>query len=153
MELVSRRFAAQSLADNPGPIRRPPWTWADAVDSGVYSSVSVAGKTIFLVHQSPSPGSPLKAALEERGYSVIHGASVSEALRLWVRFAGRVHLFLADINLGSDPRIEELVRSLQARNPRMRVLFANDLEQPAGARMVPQAYSQQLVGIVDNCLA
>lgn len=153
MELVSRRFAAQSLPDNLGSVRRPPWAWADAVNSRAFSPVSAAGKTIFLVHQSPSPGSPVKAALEERGYSVIHAASVSEALRLWVRFAGRVNLFLADISLGSDPRIEELVRSLQAKNPRMRVLLANDLEQPAGALMVAQTYSQQLVSIVDNCLA
>lgn len=153
MELVSRRFAAHALPNNPGLVRRPPWTWADAVDSRAYHSLSAAGKTIFLVHQAPSPGSPVKAALEERGYSVIHAASVSEALRLWVRFAGRVDLFLSDISLGSDPRIEELVRSLQAKNPRMRVLFANDLEQPAGALMVPQTYSQQLVSIVNNCLA
>ncbi len=106
-----------------------------------------------MVHESPCPGSPVKAALESRGYSVIHAASISDAIRLWVRLARRVDLFLAEISLGSDPRIEELVRSLQAKNPRMRVLFANDLEQPVESLRVDPGYPEQLVRIVDNCLA
>lgn len=111
------------------------------------------GKTVFLVDKFPGPGSPVKAALEQRGYTVVHAGSVSEALRLWSRLTARVDLFLADISLGRDPSIEQLVRLLRAGNPRLRVLFANDLEQPAGPLLAAHGYSQQLVGIVDNCLA
>lgn len=108
-------------------------------------------KTIFLVHSSCKPFSPVKAALQERGYQVIFAESVAAALRIWEKLATRVDLFLADISLGRDHSVEQLVKLLQAENPRLRVLYANDLEQ-AAVPMAAPVYPQQLVAVVDNCL-
>jgi DNA-binding response OmpR family regulator len=108
-------------------------------------------KTVFLLHSCGSLNDPVKAALLERGYQVVHAESVEAALRIWAHLPTPVDLFLADIRLGQDPGVEQLVRVLQAENSRMRVLYANDLE---GARMLAsQAYPHQLVKVVDNCLA
>lgn len=109
-------------------------------------------KTIFLVHTEARPGSGVKAALQERGYQVIHADSVDAAHQTWAKLGNPVHLFLADITLGRDQSIERLVKLLQAENPRMRVLYANDLEQAPHLIGAP-SYAQQLVSVVDNCLA
>lgn len=93
----------------------------------------------------------MKAALLERGYEVIHAESVEAALAAWARLAVRVDLFLADIALGRDHGVEQLVQLLQAENPRMRVLYANDLE--TGCPLAGQSYPRQLVAVVENCLA
>jgi hypothetical protein len=110
-------------------------------------------KTIFLVHSGGRVIDPVQAALLARGYRVVHAESVEAALRIWARLASAVDLFLADIHLGQDPRVEQLVKLLQAENPRMRVLYANDLEAEAHESIIAQRYSSQLVTVVDNCLA
>ena len=115
--------------------------------------VAAATKTIFLVHSSSQAGSPVKAALQERGYQVIHAASIGEALTIWEKSAARIDLFLADISLGRDPGVEHFVQLLQAENTRMRVLYANDLEQTTGPLTLGLSYPKQLVAVVDNCLA
>jgi CheY-like chemotaxis protein len=153
MELASSRFAAHALPTNAHVFNRPSWPWPHEAGQRSFADDGPDGKTVFLVDKFPGPGSPIKAALEQRGYTVIHAGSVSEALRLWSRLSARVDLFLADISLGRDHSVEELVRLLQAENSRLRVLFANDLEQPAETLLGPQGYPQQLVRIVDNCLA
>lgn len=111
-----------------------------------------AAKTIFLVQSAARPGSPVKAALLKRGYQVVHAESVDAALRTWVKLATPVDLFLADISLGRDPGIEQLVKFLQAENARMRVLYANDLDDVTGP-LLAQSYPEQLVTIIDNCLS
>jgi CheY-like chemotaxis protein len=109
-------------------------------------------KTIFFVQSCARVQNPVKAALVERGHQVIHAESVEAALRLWAKLAQPVHLFLADISLGKDQGIEQLVKLLQAENPRLRVLYANDLEHPIGP-VAASSYPGQLVGVIDNCLA
>jgi CheY-like chemotaxis protein len=123
----------------------------DAVRPTTVAAASVK-KTVFLVHSCTRLQDPVKAALLERGYHVVHAESVEAALRTWARLAVSVDLFLADISLGKDQNIEQLVKLLQAENPRMRVLFANDLEEARGP-IVAQCYPRQLVTVVDNCLA
>jgi hypothetical protein len=113
--------------------------------------VSALKKRIFLIHSTPRPTHPVRAALEQKGYEVISADSVDAALRMWVKFTKPVDLFLADIMLGKDPITEQLVKLLQAENPRMRVLYANDLD--LAAPLVMQRYPQQLIAVVDNCLA
>jgi hypothetical protein len=83
---------------------------------------------------------------------VIHAESVDAALRTWACLQASVDLFLADISLGKDQSIEQLVKLLQAENPRLRVLYANDLEVAIAPLTVP-GYPTQLVRVVDNCLA
>src|SRR5258706_372686 len=46
-----------------------------------------ARKSIFLIHNSGRLGSPMKAALLERGYQVIHAESVEAALQIWAKLA------------------------------------------------------------------
>ena len=128
-----------------------PMARLDAVQPATVAAASVK-KTVFLVHSCTRLQDPVKAALLERGYQVIHAESVEAALRIWARLAVPVDLFLADISLGKDQSIEQLVKLLQAENPRMRVLFANDLEEARGPIVAP-CYPRQLVTVVDNCLA
>ena len=94
---------------------------------------------------------PVKAALLERGYQVFDAESVEAALALWPKLTRPIHLFLADISLGKDEEVERLVKMLQAENPRLRVLYANDLEQPIGP-VAALSYPRQLVSVVDHCL-
>ena len=109
-------------------------------------------KTVFLVHSAGHPTSAVKTALIERGYDVINAESPEAALRVWPRLTKPVDLFLADISLGKDQAAEQLVKLLQAENPRMRLLYANDLEEASGP-ILCQSYPKQLVAVVDNCLA
>jgi CheY-like chemotaxis protein len=111
-----------------------------------------ANKTVFLVHGAGEPTSAVKAALVERGYHVVFAESAEAALHTWAQLAVPIDLFLADISLGKDQAIEQLVKLLQAENPRLRLLYANDLEQ-AGGPILSQSYPKQLVTVVDNCLA
>jgi ActR/RegA family two-component response regulator len=123
----------------------------DAVRPTTVGAASIK-KTVFLVHSCTRLQDPVKAALLERGYHVVHAESVEAALQIWARLTVSIDLFLADISLGKDQGIEQLVKLLQAENPRMRVLFANELEAAAGP-IVAQCYPMQLVTVVDNCLA
>ncbi len=113
--------------------------------------VSSGKKTIFLVHSSIQYSSPIKAALQDRGYAVVHADTAEAALQTWAKLSCRVDLFLADISLGKDQEVERLVKLLQAENPRMRVLYANDLEVTCPS--MAQTYFTQLAGVVENCLA
>ena len=110
------------------------------------------GKTIFLIHNSSQRSNPVQALLQERGYRVTLAESVAAALQIWSQLTGRVDLFLADISLGRDHSVEQLVKFLHAENPRMRVLYANDLEGDSSPIAV-QRYAHQLVEVIDNCLA
>lgn len=133
MELLSHHAARFTPVPAPAPISAP-----------------LAKRTIFLVQQSSRLGNPVKTALVEKGYEVIHAESVEGALRIWASLARRVDLFLADISLGRDQGVERLVKLLQAENPRMRVLYANDLD--ATGPVVMQTYPKQLVAVIENCL-
>jgi hypothetical protein len=113
--------------------------------------VAAVKRTVFLVHRLFPAQSPVKVALQERGYEVVHAESVEEAWRIWAKLAIPIHLFLADISLGRDQAVERLLKLLQAENPRMRILFANDLEQ-ATDPIAAQSYPQQLLSVVENCL-
>ena len=113
--------------------------------------VSRPKRTVFLVHSSLRAHSPVRTALQENGYHVIYAESVEAALRVWTELTVGVDLFLADISLGKDQGVERLVKLLQAENPRLRVLYANDLEEGAGL-ISAQSYPQQLVAVVENCL-
>ena len=111
-----------------------------------------ANKTVFLVHRAGEPISAIKAALVDRGYRVILAESAEAAFQTWTNRVGPVDLFLADISLGRDQAAEQLVKLLQTENPRLRVLYANDLEE-AGGPILAQTYPRQLAAVVDNCLA
>ena len=111
-----------------------------------------AKRTILLVHRSSKATPPIKTALQEKGYEVIHADCIEAALQIWAKLATRVDLFLADIALGRDAAVEQLVKLLQAENPRLRVLYANDLDCSAGSIGL-QNYPHQLVTVVENCLA
>lgn len=109
-------------------------------------------RTIFLIQRTHRPASAIGAALQARGHELIHADSVEGALRVWTKLSAPVHLFLADTALERDHRVEELVKMLSAENPRMRVLYANDLEQSANP-IANASYAQQLATVVENCLA
>jgi PleD family two-component response regulator len=109
-------------------------------------------KNLFLVYNSARSESPLKGILLDRGYHVTHAETAEAALRIWAKMTNSVDLFLADTSVEKDPGIEQLLKLLQAENPRLRVLYVNDLEQPTSS-LAAQSYSQQLAAVVDNCLS
>lgn len=150
MEQLSSRSALRAFVANRGLSQRPARDWRVLPNRPAAAAGTPATRTVFLFHSS-SLLTPVKAALEERGYRVIHAESIESAFGLWSKLTARIDLFLADISLGRDQEVEELVRLFQGENPRMRVLYANDLEETT--RPVTMSYSQQLAGIVENCLA
>jgi CheY-like chemotaxis protein len=110
-----------------------------------------AEKTILLVQNSARAHNPVKAVLQERGYKIIHAESVEAALQVWAQLPIPVDLFLADLSLGKDQGVEQLVKLLQSENPRVRVLYANDLE-PSPGMLITHSYPQQIATVVDSCL-
>lgn len=105
-------------------------------------------KTIFYVQNGFRFACPIKGALEESGYDVIQAESLDAALAIWVRSVMSIDLFLADLSLQTDPGIERLAKLLQAENPRMRILYANGLDE-----LGSQNYPSQLAQVVQNCLS
>jgi ActR/RegA family two-component response regulator len=117
-----------------------------------FAGVRSPKKTIFLVQNGTHLTNPICSALQENGYEVVHATSVEAGLQLWSELTQTIDLFVADMGLQKHAEVRRLVQVLQAENPRMRVLFVNDLEAIEGTSSM-QLYPKQLVNVVQNCLA
>jgi len=108
-------------------------------------------KTIFLFQSNRRPTSPVKAALQDKGYRVIHAESIDAAHRIWAKSITPIDLFVADIRLQHAPGVQRLIQLFQAENSRLRVLYANDLEGAPGG-IGAHDYPKQLIDMIEKSL-
>jgi CheY-like chemotaxis protein len=83
---------------------------------------SLGAETILLAEDEEQVRALARRCLEGMGYRVLAASRADEALRMAERYAGPIHLLLADVVMpgGSGP---ELAARLAARHPEMRVLY------------------------------
>ena len=82
-------------------------------------------ETILVVEDEPSLRLLNRIVLERQGYQVLEAAHGVEALEVWERHAGRIHLLLTDLVMPEGLSGLELAARLRKRSPDLPVIFTS----------------------------
>lgn len=103
-----------------------------------------------------------RVMLERAGYTVLEASNGVEAMKIWEENQDAVRLLLTDIVMPEGVNGRELSVRLQARNPKLRVIFISgysadiagrELSLQEGQNFVQKPYSsQRLLETVRRCL-
>jgi CheY-like chemotaxis protein len=119
-------------------------------------------ETILLVEDDAAVRMLTRAVLERQGYQVLEAAHGVEALKIWEQHQGIIQLLFTDIVMPRGISGRELAIRLQARNPKLRVIFTSgysadiagrELSLQEGQNFIQKPASpQQLLETVRRCL-
>jgi two-component system, cell cycle sensor histidine kinase and response regulator CckA len=84
-----------------------------------------ARETIMVVDDEPDLRELVAQVLESDGYRVLSASSGAEALDLWTKRSGDVHLLLTDMVMPDGFTGRKLADRLQSEDPRLRVIFSS----------------------------
>ena len=97
-------------------------------------------ETILLVEDELAVRQLTRAVLEQFGYRVLEAADGVEALRIWEQNQDAIQLLYTDLVMPEAINGHELAARLQARNPRLPVIFTSGYSADiAGRELVLQA--------------
>jgi two-component system, NtrC family, sensor kinase len=82
-------------------------------------------ETIMVVDDEPDLRDLVSQVLESGGYKVLSAGSGAEALELWAKRQGDVHLLLTDIVMPDGLTGRKLAEQLQGEDPRLRVIYTS----------------------------
>ncbi len=136
---------------------------ADAHAQGTARPEPPGGKeSILIVEDEPSVRILTRVVLERAGYRVLEAIKAADALRVWDQHQGAIDLILTDIVLPEGLNGRELATQLQARNPKLGVIFTSGYSADMAGRELTlregenfihkPASPQQLLEIVRQCL-
>ena len=119
-------------------------------------------ETILLVEDEAAVRTLTRAVLEQFGYRVLEASDGVEALRIWEENQDSIHLLFTDLVMPKGVRGHELAARLQARSPKLRVVFTSGYSADIAGRQLslqegqnfiqkPSSY-QQLLETVRRCL-
>jgi CheY-like chemotaxis protein len=119
-------------------------------------------ETILVVDDEPDLRDLVTQVLETAGYVVISAGSGAEALELWAKHHGDVHLLLTDIAMPDGLTGPKLAERLRSEDPRLRVIYSSgysagvpgtDLANMEGQIFLPKPYRPgTLLQTVRDCL-
>ena len=119
-------------------------------------------ETILLAEDERAVRRLIRITLERAGYQVLEAANGVEAMRLEAQHSGPIHLLFTDIVMPEGISGRELASRMQARNPRLKVIFTSGYSPDiAGQELSPQeaqhfiqkpCLSSQLLETVRQCL-
>jgi PAS domain S-box-containing protein len=89
------------------------------------------GEAVLLVEDEGIVREAARLALEHGGYRVIEAGDGPEALEIWERCPARIDLLLTDMVMPNGLSGGALARVLQARDPRLRVLYTSGYSSEA----------------------
>ena len=120
------------------------------------------GETVLVVEDEHAVRELACAALQQRGYEVIHAADGPEAVKIWEQQNTQVHLLLTDMIMPGGMSGGELAKTLQSRNPELKVLYTSgyspefagkDLRLASEINFLPKPYDlNSLLTAVRHCL-
>ncbi len=106
---------------------------ADGTGSGETAPIPCGVETVLVVEDEDGVRRLACAVLESLGYRVIQAANPAEALRLCAEYPNLVDLLITDVVMpGAGGRF--LAEQLQARQPRLRVLYVSGYTDDAVVR-------------------
>ena len=121
-----------------------------------------APESILIVEDEPSVRILTRVVLERAGYRVLEAIKAAEALRVWDQHQGAFDLLLTDIVMPEGLNGRELATQLQARNPKLGVIFTSGYSADIAGRELTlreeenfihkPSSPQQLLEIVRRCL-
>jgi two-component system, cell cycle sensor histidine kinase and response regulator CckA len=119
-------------------------------------------ETILLVEDEPGVRRLTRTVLERAGYRVVEASDGVAALRIWEEQQDSIKLLLTDIVMPEGVSGHELMTRLQARNPKLRVIFTSgyivDIAgrelslQPGQNFLQKPAMPDQILETVRRCL-
>ena len=83
------------------------------------------GETILVVEDENTVRELACASLEKRGYEVLKAANGPQAVEVWERNSSKIHLLLTDMVMPSGMNGNELAKTLQSRNPGLKVIYTS----------------------------
>jgi CheY-like chemotaxis protein len=120
------------------------------------------GETILVVEDENTVRELACASLEKRGYEVLKAANGPQAVEVWERNSSKIHLLLTDMVMPSGMNGNELAKTLQSRNPGLKVIYTSgyspeilrrDSLYTQGTNFLPKPYDPQtLLKAVRTCL-
>jgi CheY-like chemotaxis protein len=98
-----------------------------ATTSAEDDSASEAGRgeTVLVVEDEPAVRELACAALKSQGYQVIKAADGPDAVQIWEHCSEQIDLLLTDMVMPSGMSGDVLAKTLQSRNPRLRVIYTS----------------------------
>jgi CheY-like chemotaxis protein len=132
--------------------------------SEVALAVAVRGgnETILVVEDEPVLRDMAHLILQDCGYHVLEAGSGAEALQVWDRHPGGIHLILTDVVMPGGMTGRDLAVKLMARHPSLKIIFTSgynveetntDFFRRCGALFLQKPYTRpKLAKAVRDCL-
>ena len=107
----------------PATREKPPTSPAKTADDPVPARGK--GETVLLVEDEHALRDMAGTALKKRGYNVLKAGDGPQALQVWERASTPVDLLLTDMVMPCGMSGSALAKTLQARNPKLKVIFTS----------------------------
>lgn len=99
-------------------------------------------ETILLVEDEHSVRLVTRILLERAGYKVLEAANGAQALQLWEQHPEPIHLLFTDVVMPGGMDGRELAVTLEARNPRLKVILTSGYSAELAGREIDLKESQ-----------
>jgi PAS domain S-box-containing protein len=83
------------------------------------------GEIILVVEDEVAVRELASMALRKRGYQVLVAANGPEALEVWKKNEGPIHLLLTDMVMPNGMSGGELAKNLMAKNPKLKIIYTS----------------------------
>ncbi|HEX4342474.1 MAG TPA: response regulator, partial [Verrucomicrobiae bacterium] len=83
------------------------------------------GETILVVEDEPDVRELAIEALQQQGYCVVSAGDGPDAIQIWEKQGKKIDLLLTDMIMPSGMSGSELARTLQALNPKLKVIYTS----------------------------
>src|SRR5438552_4073710 len=133
-----------------------------ATVSPTATAITGGSETILVVEDEPVLRDMAQIILKDCGYEVLGAGSGNEALQVWDRHQGPIHLVLTDMVMPEGMTGIDLAKRLRATQPRLKIILASgystddmdtDFMQQAGALFLQKHYTHcTLTKAVRECL-
>jgi PAS domain S-box-containing protein len=89
------------------------------------ASIRGGSETILLVEDEAPLRAAVRTSLSRLGYRVLEAATGNEALAVWKRHSGEIHLLLTDMVMPGGMSGKELAEALLQQDPKLNVIYAS----------------------------
>lgn len=117
----------------------PPCGTTDEAPACEPAPAAAAGgtETILLVEDEATIRELCQIVLESAGYTVLAAADGPEAIRIWDRVEGDIHLLLTDMVMPGGMTGQDLATALRQRQPGLRVVFTTGYSEETAGHDLP----------------